>query len=274
MELVGSINILVALAVLVFVAIGLDALRRMRRNRYENIQMSSSHLAKTSKYQDDLDDIFGSDFPAGGSRVVGVRDIEFDAMEDALLSPKDIGERYTLIEENGQVDMALEETKADSDAVVRSDSRGNAKKPSVLEEPQIMIIHLMSEKGKHVKGSELLSTLLDAGLRFGEMGIFHFHREVDGSGPVTFSLANILNPGTFDLDSIAEMTTPGVTMFINLNEVQHPEGAFNKMLSSAHLIAESLHLHILDESRSSMTPQTIDHNRQLAREFIRAKAGE
>ncbi len=275
MEGLSSVNILVALAVLVFVAIGLDVVRRVRRSRYENIQMSSSRLSKTSKCRDDLEDIFGSDFPAGGSRIVGMRNIDFDAMEDVLLSPQDIGERYTSGEPKGQVNMALEGSSGEAVACMRSEAEGSAKKqPQVVEEPQIMIIHLMSEKGKLVKGSELLSTLLDAGLRFGAMGIFHFHKDGNGSGPIIFSLANILNPGTFDLDTMTEMSTPGVTMFVNLDEVHCPETAFNEMLSTANLIAPSLHLHVLDESRSSMTPQTIDHNRQLAREFIRVKAGE
>ena len=82
MEGLSSVNILVALAVLVFVAIGLDVVRRVRRSRYENIQMSSSRLSKTSKCRDDLDDVFGSDFPAGGSRIVGMRNIDLDVMED------------------------------------------------------------------------------------------------------------------------------------------------------------------------------------------------
>lgn len=274
MELLGSINILVALAVLVIVAIGLDAVRRFRRNRYENIQMSSSRLEKNSKFEDSQNDIFGSDFPAGGSRIVGVRNIDFDAMEDVLLNPKDIGERYTPAEKKGQVDLVFEESDSPPESDLGSTMEVVGKKPSAAQEPQIMIIHLMSEKDSFVRGSELLSTLLGAGLRFGDMGIFHFHRDGNGSGPIIFSLANILNPGTFDLDVMTEMTTPGVTMFVNLHEVQHPEGAFNEMLSTAHVIAASLHLHILDESRSSMTPQTIDHNRQLARDFIRVKAGE
>ena len=148
MEGLSSVNILAALAVLVFVAIGLDVLRRVRRSRYENIQMSSSRLSKTSKCRDDLDDIFGSDFPAGGSRIVGMRNIDFDAMEDVLLSPQDIGERYTSGEPKGQVNMALEDSSSEPDACMRSEAEASAKKkPPVMEEPQIMIIHLMSEKG-------------------------------------------------------------------------------------------------------------------------------
>ena len=198
MQGLSSVNILVALAVLVFVAIGLDAVRRVRRSRYENIQMSSSRLSKTSKCRDDLDDIFGSDFPAGGSRIVG-RNIDFDAMEDVLLSPQDIGERYTSGEPKGQVNMALEDSSTEPDACMRSEAEGSAKKkPPVMEEPQIMIIHLMSEKGKLVKGSELLSTLLDAGLRFGAMGIFHFHKDGNGSGPIIFSCLLYTSPSPRD----------------------------------------------------------------------------
>ena len=68
---------------------------------------------------------------------------------------------------------------------------------------------------------------------------------------------------------MSEMTTPGVTMFMNLEEVDDLGQGFDAMIAAAKSIAATLQLHVLDESRSSMTLQTIDHYRQRARGYVR-----
>ena len=97
MEFLASSKILIAVAVLVFIAIVLDGMRRAKRNRYENLQMSSTRIEKVAKRNagvDDVEDMFSGDFPSGKSRVVGVRNVSGGDMEDVLLSHRDISERY------------------------------------------------------------------------------------------------------------------------------------------------------------------------------------
>jgi cell division protein ZipA len=96
------------------------------------------------------------------------------------------------------------------------------------------------------------------------MKIFHRHSEEDGSGPVLFSMANLLNPGTFDLTTMGAMQSVGVTLFMTPNELEEPVEAFDIMLETAEKLAQELQLTLKDESRSSMTKQTIDHYRQKA----------
>ena len=49
MESLHSSKVLVVLAILVLMAIALDFMRRVKRNRYEDIQMSSRRLEKVSQ---------------------------------------------------------------------------------------------------------------------------------------------------------------------------------------------------------------------------------
>jgi len=127
-------------------------------------------------------------------------------------------------------------------------------------------MHLMAPKGELLSGSDLQEVALKVGFRFGELKVFQRHLNEDGSGEVLFSMANLVNPGTFDLNTIDEMTTPGVTLFMALEDLDDPVAAFDVMVETVDTLTAELNLSVLDETRSSMTRQTIDHYRQRARD--------
>ena len=64
-----------------------------------------------------------------------------------------------------------------------------------------------------VQGPALLQNILESGLRFGEMDIFHRHESMAGHGEVLFSMANAVKPGVFDLDDIDHFSTRAVSFF-------------------------------------------------------------
>jgi cell division protein ZipA len=75
-------------------------------------------------------------------------------------------------------------------------------------------------------------------------------------------MANLVNPGTFDLNTMPKIATPGVTLFMALDDLDDASGAFEIMIEAINKMADKLPLNVMDESRSSMTLQTIDHYRQ------------
>lgn len=133
---------------------------------------------------------------------------------------------------------------------------------------EVLVINLMAPAGQRFDGAELRDALLQQGLRFGSMNIFHRHKHADGSGPVHFSLANMVKPGTFDLANMNEFSTPGVSMFLSL---PHDDSlsAFDCMAQTAKALASQLGGELKDENRSVMTRQTIEHCRQRVIEFER-----
>ena len=62
--------------------------------------------------------------------------------------------------------------------------------------------------------------------------------------------------------------TPGVTFFMALNDVEDTVSGFDNMLNTVDRMTQSLPLNIMDETRSSMTRQTIDHYRQRAKKVF------
>lgn len=128
------------------------------------------------------------------------------------------------------------------------------------------MINVMARPNTLFSGDELLQVLLDAGLRFGEMSIFHRHAD-RSDGPVLFSVANALNPGTFDLNQISEFSTQGVCFFMTLPNVANNMLAFEQMLATARHVQAQLDAEMKDDNRSVMTAQTVEYYRQRIRDF-------
>jgi len=129
--------------------------------------------------------------------------------------------------------------------------------------PEMFIVVHVLALGESFPGQALLEILMEAGMTFGSMDIFHRQ----AGSEVQFSLANAVEPGTFDVTSMNNFTTPGVTLFMRVHELGDPVRALDDMLVVADAIALELGGEVRDETRSVMTPQTIEHCRQSIREF-------
>lgn len=136
-------------------------------------------------------------------------------------------------------------------------------------EPQVIILSVVMQANQQMFGAALLPSLLTLGLKYGEMNIFHRHEDNAGNGKVTFSLANIMNPGSFDLDSMESFATRGVSLFMTLPNAGDPFYVFEQMLNAAKQLAQEFNAQVLDDKRNVMTKQTEQHYLSKIREFDR-----
>jgi cell division protein ZipA len=136
-------------------------------------------------------------------------------------------------------------------------------------EPQVIILSVVMPANQQMFGAALLPSLLTLGLKYGEMNIFHRHEDSAGNGKVTFSLANIMNPGSFDLDSMETFATRGVSLFMTLPNAGDSSAVFEQMLNAAKQLAQEFNAQIIDDKRNVMTKQTEQHYLGKIREFDR-----
>jgi cell division protein ZipA len=121
-----------------------------------------------------------------------------------------------------------------------------------------------------VQGAVLLQMMTELGCKFGELGIFHRYENTAGTGPMIFSVANMFNPGTFDLDNMENFETEGVAFFMALPMKFDGQQAFNMMLNAAKKLATEIPQgQVLDGQRQLLTRQSIHEARQRIREFER-----
>lgn len=126
----------------------------------------------------------------------------------------------------------------------------------------LLVLHVMAAEGQAFIGYELLQSLLSAGLRFGEMNIFHRHEQPTGQGKILFSLASATEPGTFNLDEIGSLACIGLSLFMDADKVENPAKTFNLMLDTARLLAEDLGGKVFDERYQELTSDTINQYQQ------------
>lgn len=137
-----------------------------------------------------------------------------------------------------------------------------------VAEPELEVITLYITGD--IQGAILLQMSAELGLKFGDMDIFHRHLESSGHGPVLFSLANMFNPGTFDLDAMEQFSTEGLVLFMTLPVRADGHQAFTMMYNAANKIADAMpRAAVLDANRNPVTKQSVQHTYQRIREFER-----
>lgn len=145
----------------------------------------------------------------------------------------------------------------------------NKKIKEPVPDPKIIILSVIMPEHQQMSGAALLPSLLTLGMKYGEMNIFHRHQDSAGNGAVTFSLANMLNPGSFDLDTMETFVTQGVSLFMTLPNASDPFAVFEQMLAAAKQLAVEFNAQIVDDKRNVMNKQTEQHYISKIREFDR-----
>lgn len=181
-----------------------------------------------------------------------------------------------------QAEPAVQESLWENDAPEQAAPRQKAARqrdgikqaePSAAElnpAPQeVLVIKVISKDPGGFCGQDLLQILLACDLRFGKMSIFHRYEKSGGRGQVQFSVANLVEPGTFSLDAIDSFSTPGVCFFLALPGPEAPIRAFDYMVETAQAVVRNLNAELRDEAHSVITTQTLEHSRQRIRDFER-----
>lgn len=158
----------------------------------------------------------------------------------------------------------IDESKEQTEQV-----KENEQIDKVALEPKIIILSVVMPVHQQMSGAALLPSLLTLGMKYGEMNIFHRHQDNAGNGAVTFSLANMVNPGSFELDTMETFVTQGVSLFMTLPNATDPFTAFEQMLAAAKQLATEFKAQLVDDKRNIMTKQTEQHYVSKIREFDR-----
>ena len=151
-------------------------------------------------------------------------------------------------------------------------SAGPAQTTTVTDAPESLVIALtlMAPGGEQFDGEPLRGALEDIGFRHGHMQVFHYYegRESGRRDPLC-SIANVLNPGKFDLQTMHELQTPGLALFMQVSGHGAENARLDRLIELGEALAERLGGELMDETRSTLTHQAINHLREKIAEFSR-----
>ncbi len=131
----------------------------------------------------------------------------------------------------------------------------------------VIVVWMCAKPGCVLNGRRLLDELSACGLLFYSDRVFR-KSDPEGGGD-WYTVANGVEPGTFDVSEPTELETPRIAMLLRLGTVADPAVAFEDMLGVAGHLAEALGGDLKDDRRSDMGVQTVEYCRQRIREYKR-----
>ena len=140
----------------------------------------------------------------------------------------------------------------------------NDDEPASPSQPKdIIVVYILPKVDTLLQGAQINSAVQALGLSFGEMNIFHYINE----GKTIFSLANMLEPGSFNPETIHDLKTSGLTLFMQIKEGD-PMDDLTEMLQRSYQIAGLLEARLCNHKRESLTEQDAENYRAQIRELF------
>lgn len=142
--------------------------------------------------------------------------------------------------------------------------------PRRIERRKIIALRLAASSERFA-GQSLLQALQAERLEHGKYDVFH---RLHGDGASIFSVASMVEPGTFDLEKMPGLNYPGVTLFAQLPGPVVGVQALHDLVACGKRLQEILGGTLQDERGVPLTVHRIDRLRQEIVEFERTPGRE
>lgn len=125
-------------------------------------------------------------------------------------------------------------------------------------ENNLITLYVVAPEGRYFEGINIVQHLEALGLQYGEYQIFHRHLD-SSSGAVLFSVANMREPGSFDLGSIDQLITDGVVFFMQIPSPANTNEVVNLrlMVNTAESLSKSLGGFVFDDNQQLFDENTL-----------------
>lgn len=177
--------------------------------------------------------------------------IDFNALASGMKLNNESSDTRTA-KESTRPDNNKQKTETDSDT----------------DDDRLIVFYLVRKDNSVMKGKQLVGALEKAGLRYGDMKIFHFH-DMDDNKKVLFSVANLTDPGWFDLIAIDSLETPGLSLFMRLPESGSTIASFDCFVAVIEKLKKELSAVLKDRKHNTVSPQILGHMRENMVEYER-----
>lgn len=127
--------------------------------------------------------------------------------------------------------------------------------------PFLIQVSVIAASGSFFNGTELKQALLENDLLYGDMGIFHRYNH--DLTQTLFSVASLVEPGTFPIDDMASFECPGIVLFFQTARVSDPLATYDDLVNTSRELAQQLNGIQWDETRQPLGASKIAQMRNL-----------
>lgn len=177
----------------------------------------------------------------------------------------------------GVADDAVDADIADDTGAMESvgamESAGAAEPAAAAEQPALdlsrPIVHLLLlAKGGRLSGRAILDALDAEGFRPGAMQLYYWRSDRDPS--IAFGVANLVEPGALDPESLPDTETPGLVAFMCVpSDAAQAREILDAMIGASRRLAHRLDAALRDEARSTLSAQAENHLREKVTDIAR-----
>ena len=132
-----------------------------------------------------------------------------------------------------------------------------------------ILLTVTAPPARPFRGASILLAAQELKLKLHKNGVFDYFPGGELKGRPVFSIAHLREPGTFALDSIGKLSTPGLLLFMQLPGAVAPVKGVDMMIQTARQLAQRLGGTLCNERRERMTAQGFIKLRNDAAEFER-----
>ena len=205
--------------------------------------------------------------------VVALKDVRDEISEPVVVETAPVSELPAVTREGTASVVAITENQMELALGTQTERAAVAGTPvdAGAGAETIIALYVKPNSGHEFAGRDVVKALDKLGFRFGEMDIFHHF----GSGELSaasalFSVANMLEPGHFDLSSIDDFQTPGLAMFLRLPGPLDGAVVFELFLNTAQRLADLLSAQVYCEPTKLLDGIEIDKLRRQSTLFANA----
>ncbi|MGY6771723.1 cell division protein ZipA [Gallibacterium sp. ZY190522] len=132
------------------------------------------------------------------------------------------------------------------------------------KKPDFIMLYVVAPENRQFYGVHIQEILDELGFIFGEYNIYHRHLDVNSvKSKVIFSVANMVQPGTFDPNNMENFSTIGLTLFMRLPSPANDIVNFKMLCRAAETLAEKLNGFVLNDKRELFDDNSRDYYLQI-----------
>lgn len=156
-----------------------------------------------------------------------------------------------------------EEIQAIREEVSSDISNKQEKNNNVAEAQDVLVLYIKARYERVISGMEIKRAAKECSMLYGDKNIFHYFGVInpEADAEPLFSMANLYEPGEFDIEQIHRLRTKGLVLFMYPPKKDAFQ-TFEKFISSVQRLAASLGAEIHKYDHTALTKWDIDQLRK------------